>query len=324
MHRGVVGLGIWCVDTTYKINYLPERGKLESIKGKYQCVGGGPNNVLTNLSSLGFKSNLIAMGSIGDDENSKLIKNHCQSNGIISKHLSISSNIPTSYSLCMSEKQNERTFFYYSGANDLLDIKHFKLSKLKNYPKILYVGYLSLLGKLDYFHNKETRLCKILKEARKKHIINIIDLASNNIPNFQKIIFSALPYIDYLLLNEIEAQLLFKKSIISSKNQLNKKLIIKLSRKIFQKGLQKAFIIHSPYESLYVSKNDIYQTKTPKILKKNIKNAVGAGDAFCAAFIFGLHENWDIEVILKKSHSAGSAMMKIESSSGNLPNIKKL
>ena len=40
MRRGVVGLGIWCVDTTYKIDYLPERGKLESIKNQYQCVGG--------------------------------------------------------------------------------------------------------------------------------------------------------------------------------------------------------------------------------------------------------------------------------------------
>ena len=217
MRRGVVGLGIWCVDTTYKIDYLPERGKLESIKGQYQCVGGGPNNVLTNLSSLGFKYNLIAMGSIGNDDNSKLIKNHCRSNGIISKHLSVSSNIPTSYSLCMSEKQNERTFLYYSGANDLLDIDHFRLSKLSNYPKSLYVGYLSLLGRLDEFSGKETRLCKVLKESRKKDIINIIDLASNNIPNFQKIIFSALPYTDYLLLNEIEAQLLFKKKIINLK-----------------------------------------------------------------------------------------------------------
>ena len=168
MRRGVVGLGIWCVDTTYKIDYLPERGKLESIKNQYQCVGGGPNNVLTNLSSLGFKYNLIAMGSIGNDDNSKLIKNHCRSNGIISKYLSISSNIPTSYSLCMSEKQNERTFLYYSGANDLLDINHFRLSKLSNYPKILYVGYLSLLGRLDEFSGKETRLCKVLKESRKK------------------------------------------------------------------------------------------------------------------------------------------------------------
>ena len=324
MRRGVVGLGIWCVDTTYKIDYLPERGKLESIKNQYQCVGGGPNNVLTNLSSLGFKYNLIAMGSIGNDDNSKLIKNHCRSNGIISKYLSVSSNIPTSYSLCMSEKQNERTFLYYSGANDLLDINHFRLSKLSNYPKILYVGYLSLLGRLDEFSGKETRLCKVLKESRKKGIINIIDLASNNIPNFQKIIFSALPYTDYLLLNEIEAQLLFKKQIIKSKNRLDKKLIINLSRKIFQKGLHRALIIHSPYESLYISKKDIYHSESPKIQKKNIKNAVGAGDAFCAGFIFGVHEEWDIELTLRKSHAAGSAMMKIDSSSGNLPNIKKL
>ncbi len=324
MRRGVVGLGIWCVDTTYKIDYLPERGKLESIKDQYQCVGGGPNNVLTNLSSLGFKYNLIAMGSIGNDDNSKLIKNHCRSNGIISKYLTVSSNIPTSYSLCMSEKQNERTFLYYSGANDLLDIDHFRLSKLNNYPKILYVGYLSLLGKLDDFSGKETRLCQVLKESRRKDIINIIDLASNNTPNFQKIIFSALPYTDYLLLNEIEAQLLFKKPIINSKNQLDKKLIIKLSWKIFQKGLNKALVIHSPHESLYISKKDIYHSKSPKISKKNIKNAVGAGDAFCAGFIFGVHEDWDTEVTLNKSHAAGSAMMKIDSSSGNLPNIKKL
>ena len=312
------------VDKTYKIDKINKRGKLESIKGQYQCVGGGPNNVLTNLSSLGFKYNLIAMGSIGNDDNSKLIKNHCRSNGIISKYLSISSNIPTSYSLCMSEKQNERTFLYYSGANDLLDINHFRLSKLSNYPKILYVGYLSLLGRLDEFSGKETRLCKVLKESKKKDIINIIDLASNNIPNFQKIIFSALPYTDYLLLNEIEAQLLFKKQIINSKNRLDKKLIINLSRKIFQKGLHRALIIHSPYESLYISKKDIYHSEPPKIQKKNIKNAVGAGDAFCAGFIFGVHEDWDIEVTLRKSHAAGSAMMKIDSSSGNLPNIKKL
>ena len=171
MRRGVVGLGIWCVDTTYKIDHLPERGKLVSIKGQYQCVGGGPNNVLTNLSSLGFKYDLIAMGSIGNDDNSKLIKNHCRSNGIISKYLSVSSNIPTSYSLCMSEKQNERTFLYYSGANDLLDIDHFRLSKLSNYPKILYVGYLSLLGRLDEFSGKETRLCKVLKESKKKILL---------------------------------------------------------------------------------------------------------------------------------------------------------
>ena len=61
-----------------------------------------------------------------------------------------------------------------------------------------------------------------------------------------------------------------------------------------------------------------------ELMRENIKNAVGAGDAFCAGFIFGIHEEWDMETTLKKSHAAGSAMMKIDSSSGNLPNIKNL
>jgi len=60
------------------------------------------------------------------------------------------------------------------------------------------------------------------------------------------------------------------------------------------------------------------------INRKKIINSVGAGDAFCAAFIYGVHESWDMKKILKKAHGAGSAMMKIDSSSGNLPNIKKL
>ena len=90
MHGGVIGLGIWCVDTTYKINKLPERGKLETITYSYQCVGGCPSNVLTNLSSLGFKSNLIAMGLMGRDSHSVFIKKHCQKNKIISKIFSLS------------------------------------------------------------------------------------------------------------------------------------------------------------------------------------------------------------------------------------------
>ena len=88
--------------------------------------------------------------------------------------------------------------------------------------------------------------------------------------------------------------------------------------------MYKRQVIHSPLESLYISKKDFYHSESPKIQKKHIKNAVGAGDAFCAGFIYGVHENWAIEDTLKKSHAAGSAMMKIDSSSGNLPNIKKL
>ena len=68
----------------------------------------------------------------------------------------------------MFEKQNERTFLYHAGANNLLDINHFQIQKLKSDPKILYVGYITLLGNLDKFSGKNTRLSRVLSQAKKK------------------------------------------------------------------------------------------------------------------------------------------------------------
>ena len=122
MPKGIIGLGMWCVDTTYKINTLPQRGKLEPIIESFQCVGGGPSNVLSDLYSLGFKYPMIAMGSIGVDENASYIKKHCHKNKIDTRFLKPTQKAPTSHTVCMFEKQNERTFLYHAGANNLLDI----------------------------------------------------------------------------------------------------------------------------------------------------------------------------------------------------------
>ena len=324
MNKGVIGLGMWCVDTTYKINELPERGKLEPILDSFQCVGGGPSNVLTDLSSLGFNYPMIAMGSIGLDGNASIIKNHLKKNNIQINYLISSKTVPTSQTVCMSEKKNERTFLYYPGANNLLDTKHFKIDDLKSKPKILYIGYLTLLGKLDRFNYNKTRLNIVLEKAKKKNLITVLDLVSNKTSHFQKIVYSALPFTDYLLLNEIEAQLLFKKSIKKNDNYLNIKLILQLTKKIFKNGLLKGLIIHNSKESVCVLEDQTHNIKSKIIPQQKIKNAVGAGDAFCAAFIYGIHENWNIEKILKKAHAAGTAMMKIDASSGYLPDIKKL
>ena len=37
-----------------------------------------------------------------------------------------------------------------------------------------------------------------------------------------------------------------------------------------------------------------------------------------------VRENWNMKTTLSKAHAAGAAMMKVDASSGKLPNIKKL
>ena len=38
MQRGIIGPGMWCVDTTYKIDNLPDRGKLEAISNTLSLI----------------------------------------------------------------------------------------------------------------------------------------------------------------------------------------------------------------------------------------------------------------------------------------------
>ena len=135
---------------------------------------------------------------------------------------------------------------------------------------------------------------------------------------------------DTVSLSNIHRQGLYNEKDINqskvkiAKKKLNKKLISNLSKKFFLKGINKALIIHHAKESLYLSRDEVIHTNSQTINKRKIINSVGAGDAFCAAFIYGIHESWDIKKTLKKAHAAGSTMMKVDSSSGNLPNIQKL
>ena len=64
-----------------------------------------------------------------------------------------------------------------------------------------------------------------------------------------------MPFTDYLLLNEIEAEILFNKKIYDLNKNLIKKLLTKLISKVFQKGLIRGVVIHSPTESLYFDRS---------------------------------------------------------------------
>ena len=324
--KGIIAAGIWCVDISYKIKNWPSEGKTSIVERKIDGAGGGPSNVLTNLEYLGFKFPKIALGCIGNDDESDIIKTHNKKNNIISKYLTVLKKIKTSYTLIMSEGGGERTFFHFPGANDSLSIKNIKLSNIKKYnPKIFYVGYLTFLGKLDHFDkNGETNLCTILRKTKKLGMLNCVDLASYDHNNYKKIIKSAAKYCDYLFLNEVEAELATGFKILVKK-KFNKKNALLATNFLLKNGVNKAVILHSPQSTLWMDQNmNSFWHQSELINQKEIVSKVGAGDAFCAACLFGIHQEWPVAKILKKAHLAALSILKTEFSSGNIPNIKSL
>ena len=112
----------------------------------------------------------------------------------------------TSYTDVMSDKTAcTRTFFHYRGANAHLDICH--LETMDTDARIFHLGYLLLLDKLDAADEEYgVRAARALDMLQKKGYKTSVDVVSEESDRFAKIILPCLPYIDYLIINEIEAQ----------------------------------------------------------------------------------------------------------------------
>jgi sugar/nucleoside kinase (ribokinase family) len=55
-----------------------------------------------------------------------------------------------------------------------------------------------------------------------------------------------------------------------------------------------------------------------------IVNPLGAGDAFCAGVIWGIHQGWTPERALVLGHRATAECLKGETATGSIPDLNTL
>src|SRR5438132_12331776 len=102
------------------------------------------------------------------------------------------------------QNRGRRTFFHARGANALWRGDDLNFSR--NTARIFHLGYLLLLDALDAPDPKfGTRAARLLAEAQNAGIKTSVDVVSEESDRFAKIVNPALKYVDYCILNEIEA-----------------------------------------------------------------------------------------------------------------------
>ena len=202
---GILAAGNWILDEVKLIDKFPEEQSLVNILDEYKSNGGSAYNILSALARLGAAFPLEAIGLVGDDAHGRWILADCKQAGINCDQLKSLPDVPSSYTLVVSVKQSgKRTFFHHRGANAKLEKSHFNLNQSQ--AKIFHLGYLLLLDKLDEIQsNGRTQASEILEEAKQQGFITTVDLVSENSDRFTNIVPCALPYVDYLFLNEFEA-----------------------------------------------------------------------------------------------------------------------
>ncbi len=283
---------------------------LVNILEEFVSVGGGPHNVLGDISGMTSRIPLFAAGLIGDDNDGDYILNELNGLNIDGSYLKREKKAQTSFTDVMTvEKGGRRTFFHYRGANASLNIKH--LDHIDVPVKLFYLGYLLLLDKLDTEDEEygvvAARLLSLIKE---KGYQTVVDVVSEDSDRFARVVTPCLKYIDHLILNEVEAGRSTGFTIRKG-NSIDRDSLEKAADALFAGGIGKQVIIHFP-EGGYArtSKGKTMFIPSYKIDNTEIVGSVGAGDAFCAGCLYAIHENLDLETTLKLANASAFYNLK--------------
>lgn len=317
---GLLAGGNWILDHTKIIDRYPEQDALANILDHSIGNGGSAYNILKDLSKLNVDFPLQGVGLIGDDSDGRFILEDCRDHNIDFSGLKVVSDVPTSNTYVMTEKPTgRRTFFHQRGANALLSRGHFNLKE--SAAKIFHLGYLLLLDKLDKLDDSgRSEASYLLEEAVKQGFKTSIDIVSENSNRFHNIIHSSLAYTDYLFVNEYEASKISNVPLVSQVNPDISKY--KVAAEVLMKmGVRKWVFIHCPQLCLALnSMGEFFIQGSLQVPNDQIIGSSGAGDAFAAGVLYGLHEEKDIQECLKWGvATAAASINKPGCSEGVLP-----
>lgn len=304
MRRGIAAAGNWIVDRVKIIDAWPQEERLANVLGEARSGGGGAHNVLIDLALMKAPFPLRGVGVVGSDEDGRWLLKEAQDLGVDASGIRTTRDAPTSYTEVMTVKSTgRRTFFHNRGANALLEDKDVDPGECK----ILHLAYLLLLDRVD------PAAAKILARVRGLGVKTSVDLVSAEKARFAEVVLPAIEHIDYFILNEIEAGECTGHKIRKSDGKFDKKALEASARKLFRDNL---VVIHVPEGAFAKSAHG--ESWVPSRPVKPVVSTVGAGDAFCAGVLFGLHEDWPLEKCLDLGHRAAAACLSHETTTGGL------
>ncbi|HPC61618.1 MAG TPA: carbohydrate kinase family protein [Verrucomicrobiota bacterium] len=294
--RGLLAGGNWIIDQVKMIDVYPRPEQLSNIRSQSQGTGGAPYNVLIDLAHTGVPFPLFAAGLVGRDALGEHILKDCRAHKIDVRFLTATAKAPTSYTDVMTEiGDGRRTFFHARGANALWRGEDIRFEDIR--PRIFHLGYLLLLDALDQPDPKYgTRAARLLAAAQAAGVKTSVDVVSEDSDRFPRIVCPALKHVDYCILNEIEAGKTTGFSIRGADGQVDAVALRHAAGALLQQGVKELVIIHFPEGAFARTRRgeDCWQPSL-KLPKGYIAGTAGAGDAFCAGVLLGLHEGWEIQ-----------------------------
>jgi sugar/nucleoside kinase (ribokinase family) len=318
--RGIICGGSWCVDRNKLIDHWPEQETIAGILAEERQGGGNGANASVDLKRLGAPFPVEAAGLLGDDSDGRFLLQLCRDMGIDARQMHLTDKVPTAYTDVMTVKATgRRTFFYSPGSHDLCSPDHFDFS-LTN-AAILHLGLPGTLATMDGpWLDEPSGWVATLKKARAAGLRTNLELCPVADSVNRDLTRPCLPYLDFLIINDAEAGAVA--GIPTVKGAVTDVAACeRAGLAIREWSAAELIVVHFPLGCLALTRAGTVTRQTSvNVPQSVIKGSNGAGDAFAAGMLFGIHEGWPLEECLRLAGATAAASLRSVTTNGAVEN----
>jgi len=297
MKFDVIGFGALNVDKLYRVDRIAREGE-ESFALDFQEVpGGSAANTVVGLARLGLKTGYI--GKVASDREGQLLlgdfkKEDVNTDGIVIAKTG-RSGVVTGY----VDRRGERALYVDPGVNDSLEFEEINLE---------YAGRAKLLHMTSFVGEKPF-------EAQRRLVNKLHDIQVSFDPGEI-----------YTVKGLAALKPLIKRSLVVFPNQNEVKMLTgrdyeEGSRVLLREGAR-TVAVKLGSRGCYVT--DGGESHLIEPFKTKVVDTTGAGDAFCAGFLYGLVQNRDLVACGKLGNLVASKCVSKIGARTGLPRLSDL
>jgi sugar/nucleoside kinase (ribokinase family) len=260
-------------------------------------VGGMACNVAVDLAKISGGYPIAVFGKVGRDHRAKLMRRVFAENGIPEDTLLVDEKYGTSvtevFHVRIAENVIERFYRHHLGTMGTFRADDIPLQALAKF-KIAMFGYGLLLPQLDLEDEKYGAvLGRVLAQTRKLGVLTALDFVSPDVQNLFKFYRyrRALCHVDILCINEDQAS-----ALVDTNDPA-----LACRQLVESYGAQTA-VVHCGAAGpnyAYSCRDGLIVQENFKVPAEECRGNAGAGDAFSAGFLHGVHQGWTIAASLE-------------------------
>ncbi len=307
------------------VDHWPQENGRAEIQKAEASGGGAACNVAINLRKLAPALPVATIGLVGNDLDGRFLLGQADAHAIDRRQIAVTGAAATDYTFAVSSRDTgQRTHFSYCGTSDLLTPDHFNFAGADH--RVLHLGLPGLHRTMDGpWRGEANGWVAVLKAARAAGLETNLELPGVAPERLAALVRPCLPYLDFLIVNEAEIAGVSGVETVDGR-RADPEACIAAAKVVLAAGPLSLVVVHFPMGAILVDRaGTVLARPSVRIPQDEIKGANGAGDAFAAGFLFGIHEGWSREECLSLAHATAAASLRqisasgaVESWSGNL------